>query len=112
MAMALGLERREYRPMAVACRAYYEIPMHDDDFMESWLELWDGTPGQSNKLPGSGWIFPLGDGTANVGLGLLNSSPAFQNMDSKEPLRRWLAQPQEKPGFPDATHTPPRQTTK
>src|SRR4249919_2340820 len=27
LAMALGLERRENRPMAVAARAYYETPM-------------------------------------------------------------------------------------
>ncbi|NYG58856.1 geranylgeranyl reductase family protein [Nocardioides daedukensis] len=107
MAMALGLERREDRPMAVACRAYYETPMHDDDFMESWLELWDGKPGESNKLPGYGWIFPLGDGTANVGLGILNSSPAFQNMDYKESMRRWLAQTPEELGFRDENLTAP-----
>src|SRR5205085_4160753 len=51
LAMALGLERRENRPMAVACRAYYKTPMHDDPYMESWLELWDGKPGESNLLP-------------------------------------------------------------
>ena len=46
--------------------------------MESWLELWDGEPGESNLLPGYGWIFGVGDGTANVGLGILNTSKAFQ----------------------------------
>ena len=25
-------------------RAYYETPRHDDEWMESWLELWDGEP--------------------------------------------------------------------
>ena len=74
----MGLERRENRPMAVAVRAYYETPRHDDPWMESWLELWDGTPGSSNLLPGYGWIFGVGDGTANVGLGILNTSEAFQ----------------------------------
>ncbi len=101
MAMSLGLERREDRPMAVACRAYYRTPMHDDPWMESWLELWDGKPGESNKLPGYGWIFPLGDGTANVGLGILNSSSAFQNMDYKDSMRRWLAQLDPALGFHD-----------
>ncbi|NUS52875.1 MAG: FAD-dependent oxidoreductase, partial [Nocardioidaceae bacterium] len=42
LAIALGLERRENRPMGVAIRAYYETPRHDDEWMESWLELWDG----------------------------------------------------------------------
>ena len=31
LAIALGLERRENRPMGVAVRAYYETPRHDDD---------------------------------------------------------------------------------
>src|SRR5690349_16952092 len=36
LAIALGLERREDRPMGVAVRAYYETPRHDDEWMESW----------------------------------------------------------------------------
>ena len=99
LAMALGLERRENRPMAVAARAYYRTPMHDDPWMESWLELWDGKPNESNQLPGYGWIFPLGDGTANVGLGILNTSKAFQNIDYKDSMRRWLANTPEELGF-------------
>ncbi|MFT4010200.1 MAG: geranylgeranyl reductase family protein [Nocardioidaceae bacterium] len=99
LATALGIHRRENRPMAVACRAYYQTPMHDDDFMESWLELWDGKPGESNLLPGYGWIFPCGDGTANVGLGILNSSAAFQHLDYKDSMRRWLANTDPELGF-------------
>ncbi|CAM3148407.1 geranylgeranyl reductase family protein [Nocardioides dubius] len=101
LATAMGIERRENRPMAVACRAYYTTPLHDDEWMESWLELWDGKPGESNKLPGYGWIFPLGDGTANVGLGILNTSSAFQNMDYKDSMRRWLAHVDPAFGFTD-----------
>ena len=99
LATSLGLERRENRPMGVAVRAYYETPRHDDEWMESWLELWDGTPGQSNLLPGYGWIFGVGDGTANVGLGILNTSKAFQTVDYKDVLRRWLAHTPEEWGF-------------
>ncbi|MGH3332394.1 MAG: geranylgeranyl reductase family protein, partial [Nocardioidaceae bacterium] len=101
IAVSLGLERRENRPMGVAVRAYYETPRHDDQWMESWLELWDGTPGESNLLPGYGWIFGVGDGTANVGLGILNTSKAFQNVDYKDILRRWLANTPEEWGFRD-----------
>jgi geranylgeranyl reductase family protein len=101
LATALGLERRENRPMAVAARAYYRTPMHDDPWMESWLELWDGKPHESDQLPGYGWIFPLGDGTANVGLGILNTSKAFQNIDYKDSMRRWLANTPEELGFRD-----------
>ncbi len=101
MAIALGLERRENRPMAVGIRAYYATPRHDDPWMESWLELWDGEPGTSNLLPGYGWIFGLGDGTANVGLGILNSSAAFQHVDYKTVLHRWLEQTPPEWGFRD-----------
>jgi flavin-dependent dehydrogenase len=99
LAIALGVERRENRPMGVAIRAYYETPRHDDEWMESWLELWDGTPGRSNLLPGYGWIFGLGNGTANVGLGILNTSAAFQHVDYKDVLRRWLDHTPEEWGF-------------
>ncbi len=69
--------------------------------MESWLELWDGKPGESNLLPGYGWIFGVGDGTANVGLGILNTSKAFRNVDYKDVLQRWLAHTPEEWGFRD-----------
>lgn len=101
MAISMGLERRENRPMAVGIRAYYTTPRHDDEWMESWLELWDGEPNRSNLLPGYGWIFGVGDGTANVGLGILNSSAAFQHVDYKTVLHRWLAQTPEEWGFRD-----------
>jgi geranylgeranyl reductase family protein len=101
IAVSLGLERRENRPMGVAVRAYYETPRHDDPWMESWLELWDGKPGESNLLPGYGWIFGVGDGTANVGLGILNTSKAFQHVDYKDVLRRWLANTPAEWGFRD-----------
>jgi len=101
MAMALGLQRRENRPMAVAVRAYYETPRHDDEWMESWLELWAGEPRRSDLLPGYGWIFAVGDGTANVGLGLLNTSRGFQGVDYRDSLRRWLANTPEEWGFRD-----------
>ena len=65
-------------------------PRHDDDWLESWLELWDGEPQRSNLLPGYGWVFGVGDGTSNVGLGILNSSDAFGKVDYKELLQRWV----------------------
>ena len=71
LSLAMGLAKRDDRPMGVAVRTYYRSPRHLDDHLESWLELWGGTPGQSDLLPGYGWIFGMGDGTCNVGLGVL-----------------------------------------
>jgi menaquinone-9 beta-reductase len=97
MALALGLQRREDRPMGVAVRTYYKSPRTNDDFMESWLELWDG----DKLLPGYGWIFGVGDGTSNVGLGILDSSPAFQSIDYKDLLKKWLEQTPLEWGYRD-----------
>lgn len=88
---AMGVRTLDDRPMGVAVRAYFRSPRGNDDVMESWLELWDGTPGESNALPGYGWIFPMGDDVANVGLGILSTSEAFGKTDYREMLRRWLA---------------------
>jgi geranylgeranyl reductase family protein len=99
LALARGIRRRDDRPMAVAIRGYYTTPRHDDPWMESWLELWDGPPGRSTLLPGYGWIFGVGDGTANVGLGVLNTSSAFQSVDYRQVLRRWLDHTPEEWGF-------------
>jgi menaquinone-9 beta-reductase len=99
LATSRGIVRRDNRPMAVGVRTYYETPRHDDPWMESWLELWDGKPGESHLLPGYGWIFGLGNGQANVGLGILNSSSAFQNVDYKAILRTWLAHVPAEWGF-------------
>jgi flavin-dependent dehydrogenase len=88
----MGREKREDRPMGVAVRTYYTSPRHDDDYLESGLELWatDET-GKRVLLPGYGWIFGVGDGTSNVGLGILNTSKAFGRTDYKDVMRRWVA---------------------
>jgi flavin-dependent dehydrogenase len=79
--------------MGVAVRTYFTSPRHDDDYLESWLELWADDPqqpGQRNLLPGYGWIFGMGDGSVNVGLGILNTSDAFGKVDYSDLLMRWL----------------------
>ncbi len=85
LALGMGLHKREDRPMGVAVRTYFESPRHDDDYLETWLELWD----EETLLPGYGWVFGVGDGTANVGLGLLNTSSDFKNIDYRDLLKRW-----------------------
>jgi geranylgeranyl reductase family protein len=107
LSLAMGLRKRDDRPMGVAVRTYYTSPRHDDDWLESWLELWDGEPGTGNLLPGYGWIFGVGDGTVNVGLGILNTSSAFQNVDYKDLLKRWLDHTPVEWGFRDENMTQP-----
>ena len=63
--------------------------------------------GTDRLLPGYGWIFGVGDGTSNVGLGILNTSTAFGNVDYKDLLKRWLDQTPEEWGFRDENRTQP-----
>jgi geranylgeranyl reductase family protein len=89
--LALGLAKRDDRPLGVAVRRYYHSPVrHDDDYLESWVELRSRSAGD-RLLPGYGWIFGMGDGRVNVGLGVLNSSGAFRRTNYRAMLTDWLA---------------------
>jgi geranylgeranyl reductase family protein len=103
LSVAMGLRKRDDRPLGVAVRTYYTSPRHDDDYLESWLDLWDG----DRLLPGYGWIFGMGDGTSNVGLGLLNTSEAFGNTDYRGLLVRWLRSMPEEWGYVEENRTEP-----
>ncbi|MFY1658927.1 geranylgeranyl reductase family protein [Micromonospora sp. WMMD1274] len=101
--LALGLAKREDRPIGVAVRRYYRSPAkHDDDYLESWLEL--RAKGNDALLPGYGWIFGLGDGRVNVGLGVLNSSSAFGKTNYRKLLTDWLANTPEDWGMTDESN--------
>ena len=86
LGLQLGLVKRDDRPMGVAVRRYFESPRHDDDMLESWLEL---RAPNGDLLPGYGWVFGVGDGTSNVGLGILNTTKAWQDTDYKKLMARW-----------------------
>lgn len=107
IATAVGIAKRNDRPMGVAVRTYFESPRHDDAWMESHLELWDGKPGASNLMPGYGWIFALGDGTVNVGLGSVSSSAAATKVDYKDLFQRWMANVPAEWGFTEETQRGP-----
>ncbi|MCI3932363.1 geranylgeranyl reductase family protein [Streptomyces sp. AN091965] len=107
LSLAMGLHRREDRPMGVAVRTYFTSPRHDDDYLESWLELWDRRGAQDRLLPGYGWIFGMGDGTSNVGLGVLNTTAAFKELDWREVLKAWCASMPEDWGYTPENMTGP-----
>ncbi|MEV4148481.1 geranylgeranyl reductase family protein [Amycolatopsis sp. NPDC049691] len=100
LALSVGIQKNEKRPMGVAVRQYYKSPRHDDPFIEGHLELWDRSDPRNPKLlPGYGWAFPLGDGTVNVGLGMLSTSASFRNTDYRALLRQWLDGTPEEWGY-------------
>jgi geranylgeranyl reductase family protein len=107
IARHLGVHRNDKRPLGVAVRRYYASPKTHEDYLESWLELWDGRPNESNLLPGYGWIFGMGDGTVNAGLGVLNSSAGFGNTDYRKMLTTWLDNTPQEWGLREANATCP-----
>ncbi|RZS79022.1 geranylgeranyl reductase family protein [Motilibacter rhizosphaerae] len=103
LSLAVGRRVREDRPMAVAVRAYYTSRNDRDDWLESWLELRE----DGKLLPGYGWIFGMGDGTSNVGLGILNAAQGGGKVDSRDVLRRWLAALPPEYGFTEDSQVGP-----
>ncbi|EID53957.1 geranylgeranyl reductase family protein [Saccharomonospora xinjiangensis] len=100
LALSVGIQKDDSRPMGVAVRRYYRSPRHDDAYIEGHLELWDRSdPRDPTLLPGYGWAFPLGDGTVNVGLGMLSTSKSFRNIDYRALLRSWLDSTPEEWGY-------------
>ena len=59
----------------MALRGYYRSDRHDDAYIESHLDLRDLS---GAVVPGYGWIFPLGDGRVNVGVGTLDGDRAVE----------------------------------
>jgi menaquinone-9 beta-reductase len=76
---ALGTARRRSWPQGMAIRGYFQSDMHADPWIESALDLRDR---HGNSLPGYGWIFPVGDGEINVGIGLLSTFRDFKSVNT------------------------------
>jgi geranylgeranyl reductase family protein len=64
----LGREWHRDTAYGVAARGYIRSGRSDDDWISSHLEL-RGSRGE--LLSGYGWVFPLGDGEVNIGVGTL-----------------------------------------
>lgn len=99
LSTSLGIEKNSRRPMGVAARAYFRSPRGDEEWMESHLELWSGVPGESDLLPGYGWIFPMGDGIVNVGLGSVSSTAGSAGLPFRKVFETWTANLPEEWGF-------------
>ena len=100
LALSMGIEKRDDRPMGVAVRRYYKSPRTHDDYLESHLELWDRTdPAKPVLMPGYGWLFGMGDGTVNAGLGILSTSKAYGRTDYRALMKTWLDGTPEEWGY-------------
>ena len=84
----LGREWHRETVYGVAGRSYISSAMSDDPWISSHLEL-RGEEGEI--LSGYGWIFPLGTGEVNLGVGTLATSKRPANVAIK-PLMRFYAE--------------------
>lgn len=78
---SLGREWHRDTAYGVAARGYIKSGRSDDEWISSHLEL----RGEDDRiLSGYGWIFPLGDGEVNIGVGTLATAkrPADVNLRS------------------------------
>jgi menaquinone-9 beta-reductase len=76
----------------VAARSYVDSTMSDDPWISSHLEL----RGQDDEvLSGYGWIFPLGDGSVNVGVGTLATAKRPADLALRPLMRHYAVQRRE-----------------
>ncbi len=85
---ALGAARNRRQPMGMALRGYYTSPGHDQAFIESHLDIRDS---DGKVIPGYGWIFPLGDGRVNVGVGLLSTDRRWKGINTSTLMEHFVA---------------------
>lgn len=85
---ALGTSRNRKEPMGMALRGYYTSPGHDQDFIESHLDI---RTSSGEIVPGYGWIFPLGDGRVNVGVGLLSTDRRWKGVNTATLMDHFVA---------------------
>ncbi len=87
IARTLGASRNRSYPMGLAIRGYYASSQADDAWIESALDVRDR---HGASLPGYGWVFPLGDGTVNVGIGLLSTFRDYKSVNTTTLMNEWL----------------------
>lgn len=83
----LGVTRRKDYPLGLAARGYYGSPRSSDPFLESQLDIRDSS---GATMPGYGWVFPLGDGTVNVGVGLLSTFKRWKQSNTTKMMADWV----------------------
>jgi geranylgeranyl reductase family protein len=86
---ALGTARNREWPQGMALRGYYSSPRHAEAWIDSFLDIRDAN---GKVVPGYGWIFPLGDGRVNVGVGLLSTNGRWKNVNTTKLMDAFVAQ--------------------
>jgi len=99
----LGREWHRETVYGVAGRSYADSTMSDDPWISSHLELRDE---QDQVLSGYGWIFPLGNGEVNVGVGTLATAKRPAEIAIKPLMAHYAAQRRADFGLGDELRMP------
>src|ERR671914_614091 len=83
---ALGRERRLDYPMGLAIRQYFTSPMQSSGWFDAYLDIRSG----EETMPGCGWVFPVGDGTVNAGVGLLSTFEGWRDINLNHLQRMFI----------------------
>ncbi len=85
---ALGVYRDRSLPYGLAARGYFSTPRSNDQYLESHL----GIPDQAGRsVAGYGWLFPLGDGTVNVGVGVMSTFKGWKDINTSSLMELLVA---------------------
>jgi geranylgeranyl reductase family protein len=84
---ALKLESRYNGYSAIAIRAEVSAKRPDSDSLDIHLKI----SHRGDQLPGYGWVFPLGGGRVNVGLGYINSYKHWRQINATQLLGEFMA---------------------
>lgn len=96
--------------VVIGCDGYKSVVAHEvgaferdpDHWVSALRQYWQGVEGMSEAIevhfvddiiPGYFWIFPLEDGKANVGLGMLEKDIKARDIDLRELMAKAIANP-------------------
>ncbi len=100
----LGTARDRRYPLGMAIRGYFSSPRSHEPWIDSWLDIRDKA---GNVLPGYGWVFPVGDGRINVGVGLLSTFNQWKGVNTTHLFESFVEYAPESWGMSDATRCGP-----
>jgi geranylgeranyl reductase family protein len=93
---ALGMDQLDEKHYVAGLRAYYRnvTGFHENNYIELHFH--------EDIVPGYFWIFPMADGGANVGVGMLSSAIKKRGINLRETMEKLIQHPRFAPRFADA----------
>lgn len=105
LARSLGRTMPPGAPRSLAARQYFPWPIG----RSGWFDVYADTRLDGHPVPGYGWVFPVGNGMANAGVGLVTTLPRWQGVNLHRLQRSFLETLPPRSGIlPEAALSPLR----